>query len=279
MLGERINTATETAKASATGNSNKLSLFKSDELTKTWKKSITHVYVSHLIQTHLNKDKASQNRVKPDERSHSRISRSPNVSTLNKNNVQDKRFHAANCDPALPVQPSSGICDIVASRQKMVSSSFLNLPTSASSSGAQHVQYLHPQITHHGAMPYPYPHLPCSRGNLASPMALQQMQQYMCNPGSAPHPSLPASPAVMKPQQFAPTPHQQQQQMWQFHFSQYQPRPDGTAPEAWQNSPLQDMSSLRPMLVLPPPAMPSQMDLLCAPYQGGSRRPPQLRLI
>jgi hypothetical protein len=116
----------------------------------------------------------------------------------------------------------------------------------------------------------------------------QQMQQYMCNPGYAPHPGLPAGPSTMKLQQFAPTPQQHQQQMWQFHFSQYhQPRPvEGGAPVSWQNSRLQDMSSssVRPMLApRPPPAvMPSpQMELLCAPYQGngGGRRPPQLRLI
>jgi hypothetical protein len=113
------------------------------------------------------------------------------------------------------------------------------------------------------------------------------MQQYMCNPGYAPHPGQQAIPSTMKLQQFAPIP-QQEQQMWQFHFAQYhQPRPaEGGVPVSWQNSRLQDISSSsqRPMLApRPPPAMmpPPQVELLCAPYQGGGggRRPPQLRLI
>lgn len=283
--GELTKPATETSKASASENNPKLFLSKNGEPTKTWKKSMTHVYVSHLIQTHLDKEKASQNPVKPEESSRSRISTPPSSSTVNKNK--------AHFDASHPVQQSLGFHDVAAGRQKMVGSNNLNMPTSAGFSGAQFVQYLHhPQmIAHRGPTPYPYPHhLPCGRGNLAPTMTVQQqIQQYMCNPGYAPHPSLSASPATMKLQQFAPIP-QQQQQMWQFHFSQYhQPRPaeGGGAPVSWQNSRLQDMSSssLRPMLApCPPPAMmppPPQIELLRAPYQGGGggRRPPQLRLI
>jgi len=103
-------------------------------------------------------------------------------------------------------------------------------------------------------------------------MNWQMPQQYMSNMDSAPRPGLPAasSSAMMK------TLHQQQQ-MWQYHVSQYQPRPDGTPPPpaAWHNMP-----SLRPtMAMLPPPAMPPQMELFCAPYQGGGWQPQQLRLM
>ncbi|CAM0947545.1 unnamed protein product [Alopecurus aequalis] len=275
--------ATETTKASATENNPKLSLSKNGEPTKPWKKSMTHVYMSHLIQTHLDKEKASQNLVKPAEVSRSHISMTPSGSILNKNK--------AHLDASLPVQQSLGFRETAACRQKMASCNNLNMPTSAGFSGAQYVQYLHPQmVAHRGPMPYPYPHHhPSSRGNLAPTMTVQQqMQQYMCNPAYAPHPGQPTGPAAMKLQQFAPT--AQQQQMWQYHFAQYhQPRPaEGGAPVvSWQSSRLQDMSSssLRPMLApRPPPAMmprpPPQMELVCAPYQsGGSRRPPQLRLM
>uniref|UniRef100_A0A0A9G3Z5 Uncharacterized protein n=1 Tax=Arundo donax TaxID=35708 RepID=A0A0A9G3Z5_ARUDO len=275
-LAARTNTISETSKITASGNRDKLSLVKSVSPTKVWKRSITHVYVSHVIQMHLNKEKASQNQVKAEERSHIRTSRSPNGSTLHKNNAQDETFYAVRFDARLPVQPSNGICDMSAGRQKIVSGNFLNLPTSTALPGAQHVQYMHPQIAPRGAIPYPFPHLPYSRGNLAPAAALQQqMTQYMCNPGFAPRPGLAATSSdMMNLQQLIPT-HQQQQQMWQFHVPQYQPRPEATLPAAaWQN-----MSSLRPMPALPPPAMPPQMELFCGPYQGGSRQPQQLRLI
>ncbi|XP_047072103.1 uncharacterized protein LOC124681201 isoform X4 [Lolium rigidum] len=275
--------ATETSKASASENNPKLSLSKTGEPTKTWKKSITHVYVSHLIQAHLDKEKALQNLVKPEESSRSCMLTTSSSSTMNKNK--------AHFDARHPVQQSLGFRDVAAGRQKMVGSNNLNMATSAGFSGAQYVQYLHhPQmIVHRGPTPYPYPHhLPCSRGNIAPTLTVQQqMQQYMCNPGYAPHPGQQAIPSTMKLQQFAPTP-QQEQQMWQFHFAQYhQPRPaEGGVPVSWQNSRLQDISSssLRPMLAPRPPAAmmpPPQVELLCAPYQGGGggRRPPQLRLI
>ena len=159
---------------------------------------MTHVYVSHLIQTHLDKEKASQNPVKPEESSRSHISTPLSGSTLNKNK--------AHFDASVQVQQSLGFRDATAGRKKMVSAaafqlcatyvcsvmlswhfyvaSFsqascnnLNLPTSAGFSGAQYVQYLHPQmITHRGPTPYPYPHyLPCSRGSLAPTMTVQQV--------------------------------------------------------------------------------------------------------
>ncbi|XP_062218009.1 uncharacterized protein LOC133918253 isoform X2 [Phragmites australis] len=274
-LAACTNTVSETCKVSGSGNHDKLSLVKNVSPTKVWKRSITHVYVSHVIQMHLNKEKAPQNQVKPEEISHTHTSRSPNSSTLHKNNAQDETFYAVHFNVRLPVQPSTGICDMSAGRQKMVSGNFLNLPTSTALPGAQHVQYLHPQIAPRGAMPYPFPHLPYSRGNLAPAAALQQIPQYVCNPGYAPRPSLPtSSSAMMKLQQLIPT-QQQQQQMWQFHVPQYHPRPDAAPPAAAWHS----MSSLRPMPMLPPPAMPPQMELFCAPYQGGSRQPQQLRLI
>uniref|UniRef100_A0A453N174 Uncharacterized protein n=1 Tax=Aegilops tauschii subsp. strangulata TaxID=200361 RepID=A0A453N174_AEGTS len=284
-LGACTISGKEITTAWAIANNDKLSLPENGGSAKTWKRSVTHAYVSHLIQNHLDKDKASQNQVITQERSHSRISSSPSVSTLNKNGMH---FDGGN-----PVQPSIGVCDMAPGRQAMVSTDYLNLPTSAAFSGPQYVQYMHPQMiaTHHGPAPYQsYSHLPCSRGNVAPVMSIQQqqMQQYMCGPGYAPHPGVPASQAAMKLQQFAPTP-QQQQQMWQYHFSQYQPRQaaEGAA-AAWQSGRLRDMpssGSLRPMQALhAPPAMaPPQMELLCAPYQGGggggARRPPQLRLI
>nr|CAB3445362.1 unnamed protein product [Digitaria exilis] len=257
------------------------SLARNVDSTKAWKRSITHVYVSHVIQMHMNKEKASQTQVKPEERPHVRSSRSPNGPAIHKNNARDEKFYTVHFDMRVPVQPSPGMCDMSADRQKIVSGNFLNMPTSTGMPGTQHLQYLHPQMAHRGAMPYPFPHLPYSRGNLAPAAAIQQMpQQYMANIGYAPRPGLPASSsAMMKPlHQLMPT--HQQQQMWQYHVSQYQPRPDTTPPPlpvaAWHN-----MSSLRPttMAMLPPPAMSAQMELFCAPYQGGSRQPQQLRLI
>uniref|UniRef100_A0A0D9VBH5 Uncharacterized protein n=2 Tax=Leersia perrieri TaxID=77586 RepID=A0A0D9VBH5_9ORYZ len=268
------NNATETAKG--TGKHESLSLVnKNGAPSKTWKRSITHVYMCHLIQMHLDKEKASQNQVKPEEICHNHISRSPNGSTVSKNGAQDEKFYAVHFDVRLPVQPSSGVCDPTAVRQKMVAGNFLNLPTSAALPAVQHVQYLHPQIAPRGAMPYPIQHLPYSRGNLTHTALLQQqMPQYMCNP------SLPASPAVMKIQQLMPSQHQQQ--MWQFQFPQYHPRPDPAAMSAaaWQQSSrLHDVSSLRPVPLLPAPPPPPQMEVFCAPFHGGSRQPPQLRLI
>ncbi|VAI54069.1 unnamed protein product [Triticum turgidum subsp. durum] len=284
-LGACTISGKEITTAWATANNDKLSLPENGGPAKTWKRSVTHAYVSHLIQNHLDKDKASQNQVITQERSHSRISSSPSGSTLNNKN-------GMHFDGRIPVQPSIGVCDMAPGRQAMVSNDFMNLPTSAAFSGPQYVQYIHPQMitTHRGPAPYQsYSHLPCSRGNVAPVMSIQQqMQQYMCGPGYAPHPGVPASQGAMKLQQFALTPQQQQQQMWQYHFSQYQPRQaaEGAA-AAWQNGRLRDMpssGSLRPMQALhAPPAMaPPQMELLCGPYQGGgggARRPPQLRLI
>ncbi|VAI42552.1 unnamed protein product [Triticum turgidum subsp. durum] len=295
-LGACTISGKEITTAWAIANNDKLSLPENGGPAKTWKRSVTHAYVSHLIQNHLDKDKASQNQVIAQERSRSRISSSPSGSTLNKNGMH--------FDARIPAQPSIGVCDMAPGRQAMVSNDFMNLPTSAAFSGPQYVQYIHPQMisTHRGGpAPYQsYSHLPCSsRGNMAPVMSIQQilftdvaqqqMQQYMCGPGYAPHPGVPASQGAMKLQQFAPTP-QQQQQMWQYHFSQYQPRQaaEGAAAAAWQSGRLRDMPSsgpLRPMQALhAPPAMaPPQMELLCGPYQGGggggARRPPQLRLI
>ncbi|KAG8076587.1 hypothetical protein GUJ93_ZPchr0006g40764 [Zizania palustris] len=248
-LAVRNNTGSETAK-------------RNGKHENTWKRSITHVYACHLIQMFLNKEKASQNRAKPEEISHGHISRSTDGSTLSKNCAQNEKLYAMHFDVRLPVETSSGVCDTFTAWPKMAGGNFLNLPTSAELPGAQHVQYLHPQIAPRGAMPYPIQHLPYNKGNLASTAVLQQMPQYMCNP------SLPASPAVMKIQQLMPSQQLQQQQMWQFHFPQYHhPRADAAA---WhQNSRLQDISSLRPVPMLPPP--PTQMELFCAQYQGGSR--------
>ncbi|XP_039787948.1 uncharacterized protein LOC120654476 isoform X2 [Panicum virgatum] len=275
------NTTSQASKFTAPVNQDKPSLVKNVGSTKAWKRSITHVYVSHVIQMHMNKEKASQNQVKPEETPLARSSRSPNGSTIPKNNPRDEKFYTVHFDVQAPVQPSAGMGDTSAGRQKIVSGNFLNLPTStALPPGTQHLQYLHPQIAPRGAMPYPFPHLPYSRGHLAPAAALQQMpQQYMSSMGYAPRPGLPASlSAMMKTlHQLIPTQQQQQQQMWQYHVSQYQPRPDGTPPPpaAWHNMP-----SLRPtMAMLPPPAMPPQMELFCAPYQGGGWQPQQLRLM
>ncbi|KAK3155868.1 hypothetical protein QOZ80_2AG0099680 [Eleusine coracana subsp. coracana] len=274
----QASTVSEFSKVTASGNLEKLPLVKSGVPTKAWKRSITHVYVSHLIQMQLDKEKASHCLIKPEERSRIQTSRSPTGSTLHKSNAQDEACYAIHVDVRLPVQqPSTGICgNMSAGRQKTVSGNFLNLPASTALPGAQHVQYLHPQMAPRGPMPYPFPHLQHSRANLAPAATLHQMQHYMCNPGYAPRPGLTAanSSAMMKLQQLIPTyqQQQQQQQMWEFHVAQYQPRPDAGPPgAAWQN--------MRPMSMLPTPAMSPQMELLCAPYQGGSRQPQQLRLI
>lgn len=71
---------------------------------------------------HLDKEKASQNRVKPEEVCHSHISRSPDGSTISKNGAQDEKFYALHFDVRLPVQPSCSVCDTTIARQKMVSS-------------------------------------------------------------------------------------------------------------------------------------------------------------
>jgi hypothetical protein len=166
--------------------------------TKAWKRSMTHVYVSRLIETHLSREKAaSQRHVKAEERRpHMRTARPPSggSTTLHhkSNHAQDddEARYAVRLDVRLPAQPSTGICDM--GRQKMVRAwlllllqqcevvvvvsetgvfqvggSFLNLPASTAVPGAQHVQYLHPQMTPAQApMPYPFPHLPQSRAAL-----------------------------------------------------------------------------------------------------------------
>ncbi|KAK3152005.1 hypothetical protein QOZ80_2BG0153130 [Eleusine coracana subsp. coracana] len=278
-LTVQASTVSEFSKVTASGNLDKLPLVKSGVPTKAWKRSITHVYVSHLIQMHLDKEKATHCQVKPEERSHIQTSsRSPTGSTLHKSNAEDQTCYPMHVDVRLPVQqPSTGICgNMSGGRQKTVSGNFLT-STALQGAQAQHVQYLHPQMAPpRGPMPYPFPHLQHSRANLAPAATLHQMQQYMCNPGYAPCPGLTAanSSAMMKLQQLIPTyqQQQQQQQMWQFHVAQYQPRPDAGPPgAAWQN--------MRPMSMLPTPAMTPQMELLCAPYQGGSRQPQQLRLM
>ncbi|XP_062229811.1 uncharacterized protein LOC133927279 isoform X2 [Phragmites australis] len=99
---------------------------------QAWKRSITHVYMSHVIQMHLNKEKASQNQVKPEESSHIRTSRSPNGSTLHKNNAQK----------IVSVTPLNFYLNLLCCFFQ-VSGNFLNLPISTMAlPGAQHVQYL-----------------------------------------------------------------------------------------------------------------------------------------
>lgn len=95
---------------------------------KAWKRSITHVYVSHVIQMHVNKEKAaasSQSHAKPEERERPivRYSRSPNGSTLHKKtSARDEKFYAVHFDVRVPVhQPAAGISDMGAGRQKIVS--------------------------------------------------------------------------------------------------------------------------------------------------------------
>lgn len=310
-LAARANTISESTNFTAPGNQNKHRLVKNVGAPKAWKRSITHVYVSHVIQMHVNKEKAaassSQIQAKPEERPLARCSRPPNggFTTSHKGTpaLRDEKFYTVHFDMRVPAhqQPSTGICDVGAARQKIVSGgSWQNLPATASSAlpaTAQHVQYLHHQMAPRppprDATPYPFPHLPAySRGSLGHAAALQQMPQYVCSPGYGPRAGLPAatsSAMMMKQlQPLMPTP-QQQQQMWQYHVSQsqYQPRPDATpspassaaAAAAWHGI----SSSLRPMGMVAPPAMPSpprppQMELFCAPYQGG-RQPQQLRLM
>ncbi|CAN6271220.1 unnamed protein product [Urochloa humidicola] len=287
-LAAHKNTLYEASKFTAPGNQDKPSLVKNvgSRSPKAWKRSITHVYVSHVIRMHMNKEKASQNQVKPEETPHVRSSGSPNGSSaIHKNNPPDEKFYTVHFDVRVPVQPSAGMCDMSAGRQNIVSGNFLNMPTSAALPGpTQHLQYLHQQIAPRGAMPYPFPHLAYNRGHLAPSPALQHMpQQYMSSMGYAPRPVLPASssPAMMKQlHQLMPTQQQQQQQMWQYHVSQYQPRPNATPPAAAAAAAWHHMSSLRPtMAMVPPPAMSAQMELFCAPNQGGGRQPQQLRLI
>ncbi|KAL6629258.1 hypothetical protein ACP70R_029023 [Stipagrostis hirtigluma subsp. patula] len=177
-LAAPTSTISVTCKVRASGNHSKLSLAKNVGPTKTWKRSITHVYVSHVIQMHLNKEKASQNQAIPEERSHITTSSSPNGSTFHKNNAQDETCYAVHYDVWLPVQPSTGISDMTAGQQKMVSGNYLNLPTSNAMPGPQHVQYLHPQIAPRTAMSYPFPHLPYTRGDLAPAAAVQQVPNF-----------------------------------------------------------------------------------------------------
>jgi hypothetical protein len=86
---------------------------------------MTHVYVSHLIQAQLDKEKASQIQVKPEERSHIRISTPPSGSTVNKNK--------AHFDASLPVQQSLGFRN-AAGQQKMVSATAIQLAATCISS-------------------------------------------------------------------------------------------------------------------------------------------------
>ncbi|KAJ1277598.1 hypothetical protein BS78_04G016400 [Paspalum vaginatum] len=285
-LAPCTNIISEASRFTAPGNQDKRPQVQNVVPAKAWKRSITHVYVSHVIQMHLNKEKASQTQAKPEERPHVGSSRSPNSPALHKNPVRDEKFYTVHFDVrGLAQPPAAAICDMSAGRQKIVrGNGFLNLPNSSSVAGTQHVQYLqHPQIAPRGALPYQFQQLPYTRGNLAPASALQQMPQYMCSPGYALRPGLPASSSAMMKQlqQLMPTQQQQQQQqqMWQqYHVSQYQPRPAAAPPAAaaWHG-----VSSLRPaMAMLPTPAMQqAQMELFCAPYQGGGRQPQQLRLM
>ncbi|EMS53112.1 hypothetical protein TRIUR3_30411 [Triticum urartu] len=172
-LGACTISGKEITTAWAIANNDKLSLPENGGPAKTWKRSVTHAYVSHLIQNHLDKDKASQNQVIAQERSRSRISSSPSGSTLHKNGMH--------FDARIPAQPSIGVCDMAPGRQAMVSNDFMNLPTSAAFSGPQSVSkcsHLSSDLTE-------------SHLILFTDVAQQQMQQYMCGPGYAPHPGVP----------------------------------------------------------------------------------------
>lgn len=250
------------------------------------------MYVSHVIQMHVNKEKAAassslQSQARPEERLLARCPRPPNGSSTTSHKAaaaRDERLYTVHFDVRVPAhQPPAGICDAGAGRQKIVSgSSWQNLPatSAAAAAAAQHVRYLHPQMARPPATPYSFPHFPYSRGSMPPAAALQQMPQYVCGPAYGLRPA--SSSAMMMKQLQQPMPTQQQhQQMWQYHVSQYQPRPDATLSPAaaWHGI----SSSLRPMGMLAPPEMPSpprppQMELFCAPYQGG-RQPQQLRLM
>ncbi|KAG0531417.1 hypothetical protein BDA96_04G021300 [Sorghum bicolor] len=317
-LAARGNTISESTNFTTPGNQNKQPLVKNVGAPKAWKRSITHVYVSHVIQMHVNKEKAaassSQIQAKLEERPLARSSRPPSGGFTTSHKaaaaaVRDEKFYKVHFDVRVPAHQQSsagGICDVGAGRQKIVSGgSWQNLPATAASAlpataQAQDVQYLQhhqmaPRPPPRDATPYPFPHLPAySRGTLGHAAALQQMpvpQQYVCSPGYGPRAGLATaatSSAMMMKQLQQLMPMQQQQQMWQYHVSQYQqPRPEATpspvssaaAAAAWHGI----SSSLRPMGMLAPPPMPPsprppQMELFCAPYQGG-RQPQQLRLM
>ncbi|XP_008679960.1 uncharacterized protein [Zea mays] len=296
-LAAPANTISESANFTTPGNQNKHPVLRNVGAPKAWKRSITHVYVSHVIQMHVNKEKAAassslQSQARPEERLLARCPRPPNGSSTTSHKAaaaRDERLYTVHFDVRVPAhQPPAGICDAGAGRQKIVSgSSWQNLPatSAAAAAAAQHVRYLHPQMarppaTPRDATPYSFPHFPYSRGSLPPAAALQQMPQYVCGPAYGLRPA--SSSAMMMKQLQQPMPTQQQhQQMWQYHVSQYQPRPDATLSPAaaWHGI----SSSLRPMGMLAPPEMPSpprppQMELFCAPYQGG-RQPQQLRLM
>ena len=81
-----------------------------------------HVYVSHVIQRHMNKEKASQNQVKPEEAPLGRSSRSRTGSARPKKNPRDEKFCTVHFDLQVPAQPSAdGMGDAGAGRQKIVS--------------------------------------------------------------------------------------------------------------------------------------------------------------
>jgi hypothetical protein len=96
---------------------------------KAWKRSITHVYVSHVIQMHVNKEKAAassslQSQARPEERLLARCPRPPNGSSTTSHKAaaaRDERLYTVHFDVRVPAhQPPAGICDAGAGRQKIV---------------------------------------------------------------------------------------------------------------------------------------------------------------
>uniref|UniRef100_A0A804P4Q3 Uncharacterized protein n=1 Tax=Zea mays TaxID=4577 RepID=A0A804P4Q3_MAIZE len=129
-LAAPANTISESANFTTPGNQNKHPVLRNVGAPKAWKRSITHVYVSHVIQMHVNKEKAAassslQSQARPEERLLARCPRPPNGSSTTSHKAaaaRDERLYTVHFDVRVPAhQPPAGICDAGAGRQKIVS--------------------------------------------------------------------------------------------------------------------------------------------------------------
>uniref|UniRef100_A0A804P4Q6 Uncharacterized protein n=1 Tax=Zea mays TaxID=4577 RepID=A0A804P4Q6_MAIZE len=109
-LAAPANTISESANFTTPGNQNKHPVLRNVGAPKAWKRSITHVYVSHVIQMHVNKEKAAassslQSQARPEERLLARCPRPPNGSSTTSHKAAAARDERSAVVPGKTFRP------------------------------------------------------------------------------------------------------------------------------------------------------------------------------